>query len=336
MNLLLQHEAKVSKTDIVGRNALSWACLYGYDQDVSKLLQNADVDLDLNQGDMYGQTALFHAATSGSAATVKIMVDSLKKYSLSCDIANFSGITPLMQASKLGHDVCASILIHQGGATVGINLQASEKVANEETGDKWATAIPSKFHRDHPYYQKANKKNETSETPKHRGPRFPPIISQSAAQKIKYRENRAGQLRICTPVNSDDDSTYGSEVSYYTDESFDQINLDSQSIQSISTTARSSPKLSIRSLSRSSSTEVNFNPSDAEIQKNFLEAYRNQTASFLDLPTLYHIYEEQNTRSYVAPRPRENLVLPKIDSSSDVSAESDNGLDTNRKKSGKE
>ena len=260
--LLLQHGAKVSSADIVGRNALSWACLYGHDRDVRILLERADVHLDLNQADMNGQTALFHAGTSGNAATVKLMVDALRRYSLNMDTPNANGITPLMQAMKLGHDVCASILQKQGGASVGINndMAVTEELANAE---RWAIrkAPP---HICTPTGDQA-RINQVKEGRKDQKKicQFPPILPQSAIQKIKYRENRAGQLRVQTPVDSEDDSTYGSEVSYYTDESFASIN-DPEEVSLFlpegtpRTFGKSDTRMAICSVSMTSSTENNM------------------------------------------------------------------------------
>ena len=55
-------------------------------------------------------------------------MDALKRYSLSVDVASVQGLTPLMQAVKLRHDVCVSILKHQGGATVGAQMTSPEEV----------------------------------------------------------------------------------------------------------------------------------------------------------------------------------------------------------------
>lgn len=120
LKLLLKRDAQVSVADAVGRNALMWACLLGRDVEVKLLIEYCDVDLDFNKADVNGQTALFHAVTSGNAAAVKLMVESLMKYGLSTDTADIHGATPLMQAQRLGHDVCESILVYEGHAKVGL------------------------------------------------------------------------------------------------------------------------------------------------------------------------------------------------------------------------
>ena len=136
LRLLLKYGATVSKADVVGRNALAWSCIYGRDDDVAILLENADVDLDVNQTDINGQTALYHAVSSGNASCVKTMVEALQKYGLSVDIADYNGYSPLMNALRLGFDVCASILIRNGKAKVGLGMKYPKDFAQVE---KWAT-----------------------------------------------------------------------------------------------------------------------------------------------------------------------------------------------------
>ncbi|KAL4241089.1 hypothetical protein ACF0H5_001867 [Mactra antiquata] len=133
IRILLKRGAIVSKADVVGRNALMWACLYGRDNDVKLLIEHADVDCDFNLADINGQTALFHAVTSGNAATVKLVVTVLMKYGLSTDTTDNRGVTPLMHAVRLKHDICESILIYEGNAKIG--LRDFDKYNKK---DKWA------------------------------------------------------------------------------------------------------------------------------------------------------------------------------------------------------
>ncbi|XP_033747694.1 uncharacterized protein LOC117332769 [Pecten maximus] len=135
VRMLLKHGATVSKTDVVGRDALAWACLYGRDVNVEQLLDHADGELDLNRPDVNGQTPLFHAVASGSASTVKSMVEVLLKYDLSVDVQDHFGTSPLMLAVRLNHDVCASILIRNGKAKVGLGMKYPDDFNRAE---KWA------------------------------------------------------------------------------------------------------------------------------------------------------------------------------------------------------
>lgn len=135
VRMLLEKGALVNTPDVVGRNAFAWACLYGRYFNVEQLIDNADVDLDLNRTDINGQTPLFHSVSSGSASTVKLLVETLLKYDLSVDVQDFHGTSPLMLAMKLNHDVCASILIRNGNAKVGLGMKYPEDFNRAE---KWA------------------------------------------------------------------------------------------------------------------------------------------------------------------------------------------------------
>lgn len=146
LKLLLKRNAVVSKADIAGRNALTWACIYGRDIDVELLLENADLELDLNYVDLNGHTPLYHAVSSGNASTVKHMVDALRKYDLSVDVPDYSGYSPLMVAARLGYDVCASILIQNGNAKVGLGLKYPKDFIGVE---KWAVQSREKHSDKH-------------------------------------------------------------------------------------------------------------------------------------------------------------------------------------------
>ncbi|XP_071499557.1 uncharacterized protein [Diadema antillarum] len=134
VRLLLRRGALVSHQDYVGRSSLAWACLRGLDDVFEQLMKHGDGELDLNDTDMNDCTPLFHAATSGSAAMVKLLVEYLQKYGLSIDVPNKDGITPLMQAIRLGNDVCASILLNQGKASVTVRDK------NHRSALDWAEA----------------------------------------------------------------------------------------------------------------------------------------------------------------------------------------------------
>ena len=279
LRLLLRRGAKVSSSDVTGRNALHWACIYGHDGDVGLMLEHADGDLDLNRGDMNGQCPLFHAAASSSAATVKRMVDALKNVRLTLDAPSYSGVTPLMQATRLGHDICVSILL-KGGATVGATaanatsgrgVEERAQLLEEcfETAERWATKSNRVIHRSSSGSGHSSSRNgcKSSSGPKNkpsRRPRFPPILPQAVTQKIKYRENRAAQLCLHVPLDSDDDSVYGSEVSYYTEQSFDTLNNNNYTKNSVSSSSvvnsprQESERLSVMSVSQTSSTENNI------------------------------------------------------------------------------
>ena len=102
LRLLLKYGATVSKADVVGRNALAWSCIYGRDEDVAILLENADVDLDVNKTDINGQTALYHAVSSGNASCVKIMVEAPAEIWIKCRHSRLQWVLSLDECFTVG------------------------------------------------------------------------------------------------------------------------------------------------------------------------------------------------------------------------------------------
>lgn len=120
VKILLEHGARVNTADREGRTALMWACIRGQENVVRKILDVSILDLDLNGGDQYGNTALFYAASSGQVNTVKRLVTALKRFGLDIDKKNAHGMTPILEATKQGHDLCAQVLMTEGKASLTI------------------------------------------------------------------------------------------------------------------------------------------------------------------------------------------------------------------------
>ena len=243
VRMLLKHAvssgaaASVSSVDVVGRSALSWACLYGREREVGYLLQHhMESTLEvMTQADVSGQTPLFHAVTSGNAACVKMICDQLQQAGFSLETPNHNGVTPLMQALKHGHDVCASILIQFGGASLGPDTLDSYKKYSRRIKTQWA--------------QKCNGQKNTNNDSNNE--LFPPIIPEACIHKIQYRENRAKHSTFVTPLDSDnddedEDSTYGSSC----------LGMSSNTSSS-SGSAYTGGRLTTMSFISTSSTEVN-------------------------------------------------------------------------------
>ncbi|XP_060078356.1 uncharacterized protein LOC132557847 [Ylistrum balloti] len=189
IRILLKHGATVGKTDVVGRDALAWACLYGRDANVEQLLDHTEGELDLNRPDVNGQTPLFHAVTSGNASTVKSMVEALLKYGLSVDVQDFFGTSPLMLAMRLNHDVCASILIRNGKAKVGLGV----KYPNDfNRAEKWA--VQTMRNR-----QKTNRSNFSPRVYPSERPQMP-----RHGQRNSLVNGQVAKLQL--PPNSDSES----------------------------------------------------------------------------------------------------------------------------------
>lgn len=120
VKILLDHKAHVNVADREGRTALMWACIRGQENVVRKILDASILDLDLNGGDKYGNTALFYAAASGEVNTVKRLVTAIKRFGLDIDKKNAQGMTPILEATKRGHDECAQVLVTEGKASLTI------------------------------------------------------------------------------------------------------------------------------------------------------------------------------------------------------------------------
>ncbi|XP_054762478.2 ankyrin repeat domain-containing protein 55-like [Lytechinus pictus] len=188
IRMLLRRGASVAHRDYLGRSALAWACLRGLDCVVEVLLKKADGDINLNDTDVSYCTPLFHAATSGNAATTKLLVDALRRYDLSVDISNEDGLTPLMQAIRLGNDVCASILLHQGKASVSIRDN------NRRSALDWAEATTTHCHI------KTN---------------FLPLIEKSKIERPKAgKSGRRGRFISVSSMNDSDSSDNESRYSH--------------------------------------------------------------------------------------------------------------------------
>ena len=99
--MLLEYGADQSKQDDKGRLALHYACLFGYNDVVSLLLE--DDDVDLNRRDVDGNTPLALAVSLGHYESVCLLVRQLAKYQMSVDVPDNNNICPIMKA-KLGND----------------------------------------------------------------------------------------------------------------------------------------------------------------------------------------------------------------------------------------
>ncbi|XP_038068753.1 ankyrin repeat domain-containing protein 63-like [Patiria miniata] len=110
--MLLETGALAGLADKQGRNALIYACIHRRLELVEILL--SAVDFDLNHRDRFGNTALFYAATGGNADVVAALVRKLKHFGETLDKANKCGMTPLLEACRLGHERVARIMVDNG------------------------------------------------------------------------------------------------------------------------------------------------------------------------------------------------------------------------------
>ncbi|XP_071800293.1 uncharacterized protein [Asterias amurensis] len=110
--MLLEMGALVGLPDKQGRNALIYACIYRRLELVEIFLRA--VDFDLNHRDRFGNTALFYAASSGNIDIVTELVKKFKHFGEKLDRGNKCGMTPLLEACRLGHKTVGRILVENG------------------------------------------------------------------------------------------------------------------------------------------------------------------------------------------------------------------------------
>lgn len=306
VRMLLKRGAVVSQADVVGRSALLWACLYGRETEVSLLLEYADLELDLNRSDINGQTALFHAACSGNAAVVKMMVHAMIKYELSVDVPDYCGITPLMQTIRLGFDICASILIHHGKARTGLGARYPEDFIKAEM---WAVKAQRK--------REAEIRSVTA---------FPPILSQASKNKLRYRENRAARSRLIMSAKSPDCSDDEFSV---TDNVTEKHVLDSQINSCLGIQPRQDVPPSILAISPSSSSESLDGSDSDDVDWFSFPEMENKAAFFStkELHKLYSVHQQQASPSYRkgAPIRTAEMFVKETASSSETTIDSKRG-----------
>lgn len=283
---LLKKGANINTVDVVGRTAIHWASLRGCDTVLATLLNHAEGNFDLNRGDMNGCTALYHAATSGSAATVKLMVSALRKFDLSVDIPNSQGITPLMQALRLENDVCASVLVHQGQASLTIRDENFLNAGDwAERAIRLATAT------------NGGQKSASS---------LPEIHKVGAQSKARaYRALRRNQRLVAMEMHlssddEDEESSRDSETAFMhqltagdTIDGRNSSGYDSDAGQDFS------EDISSRSVSSLSSRDEDADAFSIPVSESKgKEPAKTQIKTQNDLPSIYNMYGNQLSHSY--------------------------------------
>ena len=112
--MLLARGAMVGYADRRGQNALMFACIHGRFELVKVFLKA--VDYDPSQRDRFGNTALFYAASNGNQEVVEALVESLLHFKLNLDKANKWGMTPLLEACRMGHEAIEQLLEKHGAS----------------------------------------------------------------------------------------------------------------------------------------------------------------------------------------------------------------------------
>jgi len=166
LTALLSLGVDTEACDAYGRNALMWACLFQRATEVTQLVDRAN-SLDLMQMDINGNMALHLAVTSGSAGVVKKIIDAMLNRELPLSISNHSGITPLMQAGRLGYDVCYSLI--------------KSNLPEEMNTVSCHSKLPSESYRHTPRQVSV----ESTVVP------LPPILSPEIKSRMEYLESKA-------------------------------------------------------------------------------------------------------------------------------------------------
>ncbi len=116
-----------------GMDVLGWAAHLGRAQQVETIMKLTAMDIDFLRKDNNSLTALHHAVQSGNVKAVQPIVEACARYKISIDICDKQGITPYIQARKLGYLDIAELLVNTGRAST---FQSDGKFF--KSADDWA------------------------------------------------------------------------------------------------------------------------------------------------------------------------------------------------------
>ncbi|KAI8503291.1 hypothetical protein Bbelb_191120 [Branchiostoma belcheri] len=132
-NSLLSRGVDLNTQDTMGRTLLALACIKEREEVVWLLADEPDLDPGIPDNEE--NTVLIHAARTGNVALVSKLIALFKKFRLDVDQANTQGMTPLIQAAKLGYMDCCRVLVCEGKANVSlrdhIEYQTAQQYASE-------------------------------------------------------------------------------------------------------------------------------------------------------------------------------------------------------------
>ncbi|XP_054758955.2 ankyrin-3-like [Lytechinus pictus] len=117
--LLLSHGANPNLSDKLGRTALHWAVFYKKPEFVKVLLKE---ECDITKEDKKGQNVMQFAIRMNAAKCLQLICETMTDEKILSKPSTSVG-TPLIQATKLGHQECCQILL-QSGANIDIQDQA--------------------------------------------------------------------------------------------------------------------------------------------------------------------------------------------------------------------
>ncbi|CAF3457976.1 unnamed protein product [Rotaria socialis] len=107
--ILLEYGAKIEDEDHNGLNALHYAIITQRSILVRRYL--ASLDFDLSRAvDIYGNTCLHYACSTGNTDIVRSILDAMKRYSVDLSVKNHHQLTALDIACQLNHERCQNLL----------------------------------------------------------------------------------------------------------------------------------------------------------------------------------------------------------------------------------
>ena len=128
-------------------DSLEWAAKLGRERQALQLLNGPMMEYDFMHRDCDGLTVLHHAATNNLENLVKAVIKRLSRYFISVDIQDSCGVTPYIQAKRLGHEAIATELALAGASVNRAdNSPESQKDKNTSSSHFENQALQLKIH----------------------------------------------------------------------------------------------------------------------------------------------------------------------------------------------
>ena len=118
--ILLKNNARIESQDLMGRNALHWACCKAHKEMIELFIKSSEM-LDLNAKDFNGNSVMYHTISSGECDFIDYICRLYVENGGGVDTKNNQGISAVDLALKLGHKSCAVIVNRATGLTRTLN-----------------------------------------------------------------------------------------------------------------------------------------------------------------------------------------------------------------------
>jgi len=123
--ILLRNSARIESRDLLGRNALHWACSKAHTDMIDLFIKSSEM-LDLNVKDFNGNSVMYHAVRSGDCNFIGYICRLYVENGGGVETKNNQGITAVDLALKLGHKSCAVSVNKATGLTQTLNSTGCE------------------------------------------------------------------------------------------------------------------------------------------------------------------------------------------------------------------